>query len=111
MYEARLGAERMQGLNPFRGFADAGVPLLLGSDSPVCPVDPWEGVRAAVHHRTPAHSLTIEEAFAAHTTGPLTPGAPATFAVWSHDGRETLGESVPDCLRLVVRGREVFARV
>ena len=107
MYATRLGRERGTSLNPFADFAAAGVPLRFGSDSPVCAVDPWGGVRAAVHHRTPGQGLDVAAAFDAHTVR-LRPGAPATFAVWSHDGRTDLG-SAPTCLRTVVGGRTVFS--
>jgi predicted amidohydrolase YtcJ len=78
----------------------AGVVLAFGSDSPVIPLGPWDAVRAAVFHRTPASRMTARAAFAAHTrggwralnpaatgvpqdeTGVLVPGAPATYAVW-----------------------------
>ena len=93
MYAARLGAERAAGMNPYAALAAAGVALALGSDAPVTPLDPWGTVRAAVHHRTAGSGLSARAAFSAHTrggwraarrdgTGELTPGAPATFAVW-----------------------------
>jgi predicted amidohydrolase YtcJ len=93
MYAERLGAERAATLNPFAALASAGVPLAFGSDAPVTPLGPWEAVRAAVYHRTPAHRLAPRAAFAAHTrggwralhhddTGVLVPGAPAHLAVW-----------------------------
>jgi predicted amidohydrolase YtcJ len=108
MYVLRLGAERGVALNPFSVLAAHGVTLAFGSDSPVTPVDPWAGVRAAVHHRTPGAGVSPRAAFTAHTrggwraagaedgvTGVLAPGAPATYAVWrtgdlvgvSSDGR------------------------
>ncbi len=93
MYARRLGHDRAAGLNPLAAFARAGVTLALGSDSPVTPIDPWAGVRAAAMHRTPAHQVTVRAAFAAHTrggwraagvddAGALVPGAPASYAVW-----------------------------
>ncbi len=93
MYVARLGAERARGLNPYAAFAAAGVPMAFGSDAPVTPLDPWGGVRAAAHHRTPEHAVSPRAAFLAATrgghraagddeAGVLAPGAPATFAVW-----------------------------
>jgi predicted amidohydrolase YtcJ len=93
MYVERLGSERAARMNPFAELAAAGVPLCLSSDSPVTPLDPWGGVRAAVRHRTPGQGLSPKAAFAAATrggwravgddeTGVLAPGAPATFAVW-----------------------------
>jgi predicted amidohydrolase YtcJ len=94
MYAERLGADRAAGLNPFAAFATAGVPLALGSDAPVTPLDPWGGVRAAVGHRSAGAGLSARAAFAAATrggwraagedgAGELVPGAPATYAVWS----------------------------
>ncbi len=93
MYVQRLGIERARPMNPFAGLAAAGVPLALGSDSPVTPLDPWGTIRAAVRHRTPGSGLSARAAFSAHTRGgwraarrdgegELAPGTPATFAVW-----------------------------
>lgn len=133
MYAQRLGPRRALRLNPLAGFAAAGVPLALGSDSPVTPMDPWGGVRAAVHHRTPGSGLPVRTAFAAATrggwraarrdaegVGTLTPGAPASYAVWDlHDcgpltpaGLPDLspGTTLPTCLRTVVAGRTIFER-
>ncbi|MDT0268811.1 amidohydrolase family protein [Streptomyces sp. DSM 44915] len=96
MYAARLGPARAAELNPFAALARAGVPLAFGSDAPVTPLDPWGAVRAAAHHRTPAHRISVRAAFTAHTrggwravgrddAGVLVPGAPADYAVW-HTG-------------------------
>ncbi|WP_405784984.1 MULTISPECIES: amidohydrolase [unclassified Streptomyces] len=93
MYAQRLGAERAAALNPFAAMTRAGVPLVLGSDSPVTPLDPWGAVRAAAFHRTPGHRISARAAFNAHTrggwravgrddAGVLVPGAPADYAVW-----------------------------
>ena len=48
MYAERLGADRVPGTNPFAQLQQAGVPLALGSDSPVTPFDPWGAVWGAV---------------------------------------------------------------
>ncbi|MEU9118946.1 amidohydrolase [Streptomyces sp. NPDC048506] len=93
MYAARLGVERARTLNPYAALLKAGVPIALGSDSPVTPLDPWGTVRAAVFHRTRAHGISARAAFTAHTrggwraigrddAGVLVPGAPADYAVW-----------------------------
>ncbi|MDQ0814541.1 putative amidohydrolase YtcJ [Streptomyces sp. B3I7] len=96
MYARRLGTERARTLNPFAALLRAGVPLALGSDSPVTPLDPWGTVRAAAFHRTPEHRVSVRAAFTAHTrggwravgrddAGVLVPGAPADYAVWRTD--------------------------
>ncbi|MFB7600286.1 amidohydrolase [Streptomyces sp. NPDC056160] len=93
MYAQRLGVERARTLNPFAALLRAGVPLALGSDSPVTPLDPWGTVRAAALHRTPEHRVSVRAAFTAHTrggwravgrddAGVLVPGAPADYALW-----------------------------
>jgi predicted amidohydrolase YtcJ len=93
MYAQRLGTERAAGLNPYAALLRAGVPLVMGSDSPVTPLDPWGTLRAAAFHRTPAHRISVRAAFTAHTrggwralgrddAGVLVPGAPADYAVW-----------------------------
>lgn len=133
MYATRLGTRRAMRLNPFAGYAAAGVPLALGSDSPVTPMDPWGAVRAAVHHRTPGSGIPLRAAFAAATrggwraarrdadgVGTLVPAAPASYAIWdiSQCGPLTSaglpdltpGTSLPTCLRTVVRGTTVYER-
>ncbi|MFJ2177510.1 amidohydrolase [Streptomyces sp. NPDC101062] len=93
MYARRLGVERARTLNPYAALLRAGVPLALGSDSPVTPLDPWGTVRAAAFHRTPGHRISVRAAFTAHTrggwravgrddAGTLVPGAPADYALW-----------------------------
>ncbi len=56
----------------FRWMLDAGVTLVLGSDAPVAPLDPWLAMAAAVHRTGddrdpwhPEHALTAREALAA----------------------------------------------
>ncbi|RMI13667.1 hypothetical protein EBM89_03425 [Cellulomonas triticagri] len=60
----------------------AGVPLRLGSDAPVSPLDPWHAVAAAVHRSDddrpawhPEQHLPVAVALAASVRGPLTVGA------------------------------------
>ncbi|MBU8825893.1 amidohydrolase [Mycolicibacterium goodii] len=101
MYAQRLGPERVHQLNPFALLASAGVPLAFGSDTPVTTMNPWEAVRAAVTHRTPTAAISPRAAFAAATrggwraggvregvSGTLTPGAPASYAIWDADDLE-----------------------
>lgn len=92
MYAARLGTDRALAAVPLRDMVDAGVQVAFGSDSPVTPLDPWGGVRAATNHHNPAQRLTGEEAFEAHTAagyrlagregGRLAPGQAATYVIW-----------------------------
>jgi predicted amidohydrolase YtcJ len=95
MYATRLGAGRAAALNPIADLAAAGVPLAFGSDSPVTPVDPWAGVRAAVQHHAVDQRISARAAFRASTrggwrvagldhtgAGELRVGAPAHLAVW-----------------------------
>ncbi|PWJ53193.1 hypothetical protein SAMN06264364_11488 [Quadrisphaera granulorum] len=93
VYAARLGRERALGLHPFGPLAAAGVPLALGSDSPVTPFAPWEAVRAAAFPHLHEHAISARAAFLASTRGgwraarrdgegALVPGSAATLAVW-----------------------------
>ena len=99
MYAQRLGVDRAAGLNPLALLASQGVPLAFGSDSPVTGMNPWQTVRAATTHRTAGSALSARAAFAAATrgawraggvrdgvAGTLTPGAPASYAVWDVPG-------------------------
>lgn len=95
MYARRLGPDRARRLNRFAALMAAGVPLALGSDSPVTPFDPWGAVAAATAHDDPGQRVSARAAFTAHTRGAhraadgpttrdgvLAVGSPATFAVW-----------------------------
>jgi len=72
----RLWPGRAERCFPLRWMLDAGVEVVLGSDAPVSPLDPWLAVAAAVHRsgddREPWHpeqSITAREALAASTDG------------------------------------------
>jgi hypothetical protein len=136
MYAQRLGTARAGAANPFGAMHSVGVALAFGSDSPVTPLDPWGGVRAAARHHNPGYRMAGRAAFAAHTRGGwravgqddhgvLVPGAPATFAVWhtpaGRDGTlpvlvatdpEAAGQPeqtpLPTCRRTVLRGTVIF---
>jgi predicted amidohydrolase YtcJ len=145
MYAQRLGAERSAALNPFAVLAKAGMTLAFGSDSPVTPIDPWASVRAAVQHHTETSRISARAAFTAHTrggwraagardlSGVLTPGAPATYAIWqagplvkpaadnrvqrwSTDPRSGVpalpslepGAELPTCLATFLRGEPIY---
>jgi predicted amidohydrolase YtcJ len=146
MYAQRLGPERARRMNPLALLASEGVPLAFGSDAPVTSMNPWTTVRAAAHHRTPGSALSMRASFAAATrgawraggirngvTGTLSPGAPASYAVWdagplatsapadavqrwSTDPRSRVPalprlddeDPLPRCLRTVHRGEVIY---
>jgi predicted amidohydrolase YtcJ len=106
MYALRLGAQRAARLNPLAAMVSAGVPLALGSDAPVTPMDPWAALQAAAHPKFAEHAITPRAALNAHTRGGwragggefgglgvLAPGAAATFAVFQAG---PLAVDVPD---------------
>jgi predicted amidohydrolase YtcJ len=90
---------------PWRSLAASGARLAFGSDAPIESANPWLGIFAALHRRTPAdgtpdwhpeQALTIEAAIAGYTSGPaaaagrsdeghLRPGAQADLAVLNVD--------------------------
>ncbi|MFI9638544.1 amidohydrolase [Micromonospora sp. NPDC051925] len=136
MYESRLGLDRSWESNPMGAMHSVGVALAFGSDSPVTPLDPWGGVRAAAAHHNPSQRMSVRAAFAAHTRGGwravrldnegvLALGAPATFAVWSSPAGVERGLPVllaqdpelrgpsdptplPVCRRTVLRGEVIY---
>jgi predicted amidohydrolase YtcJ len=132
MYAARLGRERVTGMNAFAAMTAAGLSFALGSDSPVTPFAPWEALSACVNHHDPAQRISAPSAFLAHTRGgwraagiddrgDLEVGLPASFAVWSLGNSSRFGTpgipglpdlspgaALPITLRTVIRGRTVF---
>ena len=128
LYEQRLGAERAVPMNPFGSMHRAGVTVAFGSDSPVTPLDPWAGVRAAVLHHDERERLTIDVAFDAHArgghrarrddaAGVLKPGAAATYVVWRNEADDVAASvlptlrsdsELPTCLRTVVAGSAAY---
>ena len=66
MYAVRLGEERAMAAIPLRDMVDAGVRIVLGSDSPITPFGPWAAVRAAAWHHNPDQRLTVAEAVLPH---------------------------------------------
>ncbi|MFC7375716.1 MULTISPECIES: amidohydrolase [unclassified Brachybacterium] len=77
-----------------RDLLGAGVPLALGSDAPVAPLDPWLAMAAAVHRSAderegwhPEQQLQPLEALAASTDGitALRPGGPGDVVLLAED--------------------------
>lgn len=132
--EKRIGPRRIQTTYAFRDLLDAGARLTFGSDWFVAPLDPLQGLYAAVTRRTldganpdgwvPAQKITVEEALRAYTlgnawagfqerdAGTLEPGKLADFVVLSADPFAVAPAALADLqvLRTVVGGRTVFAR-
>lgn len=78
----------------FRAMLDAGVTLVLGSDAPVAPLDPWLALAAAVHRsdddRAPWHpeqAIGAAEALAASTDrqGTISPGSRGDVVILDDD--------------------------
>ncbi|MFL6101695.1 MAG: amidohydrolase [Actinomycetales bacterium] len=119
LYAERLGTQRGPRLNRFADLHAAGVPLFLGSDTPVTPYDPWGALRACVHHHDPGQRVDLRTALGWHT-GSLRPGRVASYAVWNVPGGfddpdgelPDVGPGVPDpeCLLTVVRGTVAYQR-
>jgi predicted amidohydrolase YtcJ len=75
----RLDSARLRGTYAFRSLLDARARLAFGSDWTVAPLDPIQGIYAAVTRRTldgrnpdgwfPGQKLTVEETLRAYTAG------------------------------------------
>ena len=75
--EKRIGPERIKTTYAFRSLLAAGARLTFGSDWTVAPIDPLEGIYAAVTRRTlddhnpdgwvPQEKITVEQALRAYT--------------------------------------------
>ncbi len=84
----RYWAGRTDRAFAYRALHDAGVPLALGSDAPVAPLDPWIAIAGAVHRsrddRPPWHpeqQISIDTALRASSHGRIEPGARADLVV------------------------------
>ncbi len=77
--DKRIGPERSKGTYAFRTLLDTGAVLAFGSDWTVAPLNPLEGVKAAVTRQTldgkhpngwvPEQKLTLDQALRAYTVG------------------------------------------
>ncbi len=77
--EKRIGPARAKGTYAFRSLLDAGAVLAFGSDWNVAPLDPIQGIAAAVTRRTldgkhpegwvPEQKISVQEAVYAYTMG------------------------------------------
>jgi len=88
MAEARLGPGRLAGAYAWKSLAAAGATLAFGSDTPVEPSLPFEGLAVAITRQgadgqpaggwQPQEAITREAALAAYTTG-------AAYAMFAED--------------------------
>ncbi|MGC2290065.1 MAG: amidohydrolase [Thermoplasmata archaeon] len=125
---ARLGPERARWTYAFRTLTDLGFQLGGSSDSPVEPLDPWTGLRAAVLRAprsefgrfTSSERLAPIEAFQLYTRnagpvldesglGRIAAGAPADFVVTSTPSLDAaLASDRPPVVETWVGGRRKF---
>jgi predicted amidohydrolase YtcJ len=128
--EKRIGRERLKGTYAFRSFLDHGVRLALGSDWPVAPLDPIQGIYAAVTRATldgknpggwvPEQKLTVAQAIEGYTVGAayaefqerekgsLTPGKLADLVLLDHDPFKVAPEALGDIkVDLTVAGGKI----
>lgn len=132
--EKRIGAQRIKTTYAFRSVLDAGGRLSFGSDWPVAPLSPMQGVYAAVTRRTidganpegwqPQEKITVEEALRAYTVanayagfeddvaGTLEVGKRADMVVLSADPRSVQPTLLAEiqALKTYVDGELVYAR-
>lgn len=107
--EQRIGPERLKGAYAWRSMLNAGATVVFGTDFPVEPIRPVEGIYSAVTRQSrdepgtppggwmPEERLTREEAIRLYTAAPafgewqekvkgtLRPGMLADLVVWSAD--------------------------
>ena len=92
-YLARLGTERASRMNRYASLLAAGIPVAFGSDRPVVPGAPLDGIRATLRHAgpsgrrlAPGESPSPAEALHAYTAG-------AAYAAFDEDetGRIAIG--------------------
>ncbi len=132
--EKRIGADRIKTTYAFRSLLDANARLTFGSDWTVAPLNPLEGVCAAVTRQTldganpggwvPEEKISVEQALRCYTVnnayagfqenrlGILKPGMLADFVVLSDNLFEIPAEKIKEVqvLRTIVGGKEVYKR-
>lgn len=132
--EKRIGSERIKTTYAFRSLLDANAKLTFGSDWTVAPLNPLEGIYAAVTRQTldaknpngwvPEQKITIAEALTCYTAnnayagfqesklGKLKPGMLADFVVLSDHLFEIMPAKIKDVkvLRTIVGGKEVYRK-
>jgi predicted amidohydrolase YtcJ len=132
--EKRIGPERVKTTYAFRSFADHGVRLAFGSDWPVAPLDPVQGIYAAVTRATldgkrpggwvPEQKIGVGQAIEAYTMGSayaefserdkgsVSPGKLADLVLLSADPFKTAPEALHGLLVdvTIAGGKIVYSR-
>ena len=92
---------RTQHAFALRSLLDAGARIVLGSDAPVAPLDPWVAIAAATsrtrHGREPFHAeqiITPQEALAASSRSMVAVGEPADLLLVDADPLTTSGDAL-----------------
>ena len=92
---------RTQHAFALRSLLDAGARIVLGSDAPVAPLDPWVAIAAATsrtrHGREPFHAeqvITPQEALAASSRSMVAMGEPADLLLVDADPLTTSGDAL-----------------
>ena len=132
--EKVIGPERAKTTYAFRSLRDTHAMLAFGSDWPVAPATPLEGIYAAVTRRTlddkhpngwvPEEKVSVEDALRAYTTGgayasfeehdkgSLAPGKLADLVIVDRDLTMIAPETIRDARieYTIVGGRVVYER-
>jgi hypothetical protein len=131
----RIRPEQLRGTYAFRSLLDQGAVLAFGSDWNVAPLDPIQGIAAAVTRRTldgkhpngwlPEQKITVEEAvraytvgsafaeFQEHEKGQIALGMLADMVILDHDIFSIPAEQITDTHVdiTIVDGKEVYRRL
>jgi predicted amidohydrolase YtcJ len=111
----RYWAGRTDRAFPLRSLLDAGATVLLGSDAPVSPLDPWITIAAAVGRSRdglepwhPEQAISASEAITASSRSTIEIGQPADLVVTE---RDPLASSAGELRELVVHATMLGGRL
>ena len=97
----RLWREQTALAYPMASLRRAGVTLRFGSDAPVSPLDPWQGIAAAVTRTAdervawnPVEAVSVDDALRASVRSEVRPGEVADIVVLAADPAAASGEQL-----------------